>query len=155
MYLRNELFQLFLEPDRKIATQIALIFAKVSRYEAREWPELFPALQTHLGSDNAFQQSRSALVLRHVVSELSSKVLFSNRIEFQSVCVTAVNNRSYSTVVCVAAMVVPTACGMLGVLFVACATIVANHCQCLDLQGAKHSRRVPCSDAWPNKWYGT
>ena len=48
-------------------------------------PELFPVLQGSLASPNTIVQARAALTIRHVTTELSSKVLFTNRVEFQTV----------------------------------------------------------------------
>ena len=48
-------------------------------------PELFPVLQGSLASPNTIVQARAALTIRHVMTELSSKVLFTNRVEFQTV----------------------------------------------------------------------
>ncbi|XP_039291303.1 importin-11-like isoform X1 [Nilaparvata lugens] len=80
--LRKSLLCNIREPVLQIATQMAVIVAKIARLDyPREWPQLMPALLSELRSGGAEQ--RALLVLSHVIKSLSSKRLAGDRKLFQ------------------------------------------------------------------------
>ncbi len=46
------------EPVPNIATQLALVTAKIARLEIREWPDLLPSLMASVQLDDPFKQHR-------------------------------------------------------------------------------------------------
>lgn len=74
--LKQGLILNFNEPVPQIATQIAVLIAKIARYDCpREWHELFPRLLQAIESQDNLMQHRALLTLHHVVKAISSKRL--------------------------------------------------------------------------------
>jgi len=74
----------FHEPVNQLATQLAVVIAKVARFDCpREWPTLMPVLLSKVGDDNILVQQRGLLSLHHVIKTLSSKRLAGDRRLFQ------------------------------------------------------------------------
>lgn len=71
---------------QQIATQIAVLIAKVARLDCpRQWPELIPILLESLKSHDGLQQHRALLTFYHVTKTLASKRLAQDRRLFQDV----------------------------------------------------------------------
>ncbi|KAJ8414030.1 hypothetical protein AAFF_G00066280 [Aldrovandia affinis] len=82
--LRAGLITNFNEPVNQIATQIAVLIAKVARLDCpRAWPELVPVLLESLKAQDGLQQHRALLTFYHVTKTLSSKRLAADRKLFQ------------------------------------------------------------------------
>ncbi|XP_062855531.1 importin-11 [Trichomycterus rosablanca] len=82
--LRAGLITNFNEPVNQIATQIAVLIAKVARLDCpRQWPELVPVLLQAIKHQEGLNQHRALLTLSHVIKTLSSKRLSSDRALFQ------------------------------------------------------------------------
>ncbi|KAM7391440.1 hypothetical protein PAMP_022129 [Pampus punctatissimus] len=82
--LRAGLITNFNEPVNQIATQIAVLIAKVARLDCpRQWPELIPILLESVKSQDGLQQHRALLTFYHVTKTLSSKRLAHDRRLFQ------------------------------------------------------------------------
>lgn len=77
------LFSLFFQ---QIATQIAVLIAKVARLDCpRQWPELIPILLESVKGQDGLQQHRALLTFYHVTKTLASKRLAQDRRLFQDV----------------------------------------------------------------------
>uniref|UniRef100_A0A674MFH1 Importin-11 n=1 Tax=Takifugu rubripes TaxID=31033 RepID=A0A674MFH1_TAKRU len=82
--LRAGLITNFNEPVNQIATQIAVLIAKVARLDCpRQWPELIPILLESVKSQDGLQQHRALLTFYHVTKTLASKRLAQDRRLFQ------------------------------------------------------------------------
>ncbi|KAJ8285217.1 hypothetical protein GJAV_G00023640 [Gymnothorax javanicus] len=82
--LRAGLITNFNEPVNQIATQMAVLIAKVARLDCpRQWPELIPVLLDSVKSQDGLQQHRALLTFYHVTKTLSSKRLAHDRRLFQ------------------------------------------------------------------------
>ncbi|XP_051924446.1 importin-11 [Hippocampus zosterae] len=82
--LRAGLITNFNEPVNQIATQIAVLIAKVARLDCpRQWPELIPILLESVKVQDGLQQHRALLTFYHVTKTLSSKRLAEDRRLFQ------------------------------------------------------------------------
>ncbi|XP_049837055.1 importin-11 isoform X1 [Schistocerca gregaria] len=82
--LRRGLVSNFHEPVNQVATQIAVLLAKIARFDCpREWPDLVPVLLSEAKSQVPIVQQRSLLYLHHVIKSLSSKRLAGDRRLFQ------------------------------------------------------------------------
>ncbi|KAG7262792.1 hypothetical protein CRUP_016591 [Coryphaenoides rupestris] len=82
--LRAGLITNFNEPVNQIATQIAVLIAKVARLDCpRQWPELIPILMESVKGQDGLQQHRALLTFYHVTKTLSSKRLAQDRRLFQ------------------------------------------------------------------------
>ncbi|XP_037114580.1 importin-11 [Syngnathus acus] len=83
--LRAGLITNFNEPVNQIATQIAVLIAKVARLDCpRQWPELIPILlESVVKGQDALQQHRALLTFYHVTKTLSSKRLAQDKRLFQ------------------------------------------------------------------------
>lgn len=46
------------EPALNVATQLALVTAKIARLEVREWPMLLPSLMASVQLEDPYQQHR-------------------------------------------------------------------------------------------------
>ncbi|KAK9830439.1 hypothetical protein WJX72_011753 [[Myrmecia] bisecta] len=85
-YLRGKLLDLIHQEDSQFAVQIAVVFAKVARYDyPRHWPSLFGDLLGKLQTQNTLTTRRVYLVLHHILKELSSKRLASDQRNFAEV----------------------------------------------------------------------
>ncbi|GLC33673.1 hypothetical protein PLESTB_000102300 [Pleodorina starrii] len=85
-HLRAKLSQLIPQDDNQIAVQVALVYAKVARFDyPAEWPGLFNDLMSNLGSGNPLTVRRVYLILHHVLKELSSKRLVADQANFAQV----------------------------------------------------------------------
>ncbi|XP_066986451.1 importin-11 [Macrobrachium rosenbergii] len=72
------------EPVPQVATQLAVLIAKIARVDCpREWPDLLPALFEAVKSDDQLVQHRTLLNLHHVIKQLASKRLAADRRTFQ------------------------------------------------------------------------
>uniref|UniRef100_A0A8C9TWZ9 Importin-11 n=1 Tax=Scleropages formosus TaxID=113540 RepID=A0A8C9TWZ9_SCLFO len=86
MSLRAGLITNFNEPVNQIATQIAVLIAKVARLDCpRQWPELIPILLESVKVQDGLQQHRALLTFYHVTKTLASKRLAADRKLFQDV----------------------------------------------------------------------
>ncbi|CAH2296266.1 importin-11 isoform X1 [Pelobates cultripes] len=82
--LRIGLINNFNEPVNQIATQIAVLIAKVARLDCpKQWPELIPTLIESVKVPDDLQQHRALLTFYHVTKTLSSKRLATDRKLFQ------------------------------------------------------------------------
>ncbi|XP_036434040.1 importin-11 [Colossoma macropomum] len=82
--LRAGLITNFNEPVNQIATQIAVLIAKVARLDCpRQWPELIPVLLEKVKVQDVLQQHRALLTFYHVTKTLASKRLAADRRLFQ------------------------------------------------------------------------
>ncbi|MEQ2196590.1 Importin-11, partial [Xenoophorus captivus] len=82
--LRAGLITNFNEPINQIATQIAVLIAKVARLDCpRQWPELIPILLESVKSHDGLLQHRALLTFYHVTKTLASKRLAQDRRLFQ------------------------------------------------------------------------
>ncbi|TRY54415.1 hypothetical protein DNTS_023688 [Danionella cerebrum] len=83
-FLRSGLITNFNEPVNQIATQIAVLIAKVARLDCpRQWPELIPILLESVKVQDSLQQHRALLTFYHVTKTLASKRLSTDRRLFQ------------------------------------------------------------------------
>ncbi|MED6260679.1 Importin-11 [Ataeniobius toweri] len=84
--LRAGLITNFNEPINQIATQIAVLIAKVARLDCpRQWPELIPILLESVKGHDGLLQHRALLTFYHVTKTLASKRLAQDRRLFQDV----------------------------------------------------------------------
>ncbi|XP_064620355.1 importin-11-like [Lineus longissimus] len=82
--LRQKMIGNFLEPVPQIATQLAVLIAKVARVDCpRNWPELIPTLLEAVKQENNLICLRALLTLHHVIKMLASKRLSSDRKLFE------------------------------------------------------------------------
>ncbi|XP_040196349.1 importin-11 [Rana temporaria] len=82
--LRAGLITNFNEPVNQIATQIAVLIAKVARLDCpKQWPELIPTLVESLKVQDDLRQHRALLTFYHVTKTLSSKRLAADKKLFQ------------------------------------------------------------------------
>uniref|UniRef100_A0AAY4AM19 Importin-11 n=1 Tax=Denticeps clupeoides TaxID=299321 RepID=A0AAY4AM19_9TELE len=82
--LRAGLITNFNEPVNQIATQIAVLIAKVARLDCpRQWPELIPILLESVKVQDGLQQHRALLTFYHVTKTLASKRLAADKKLFQ------------------------------------------------------------------------
>ncbi|XP_035392067.1 importin-11 isoform X5 [Electrophorus electricus] len=82
--LRAGLITNFNEPVNQIATQIAVLIAKVARLDCpRQWPELIPVLLESVKVQDILRQHRALLTFYHVTKTLASKRLAADRRLFQ------------------------------------------------------------------------
>uniref|UniRef100_A0A3B3TBZ9 Importin-11 n=1 Tax=Paramormyrops kingsleyae TaxID=1676925 RepID=A0A3B3TBZ9_9TELE len=82
--LRAGLITNFNEPVNQIATQIAVLIAKVARLDCpRQWPELIPILLESVKVQDGLQQHRALLTFYHVTKTLASKRLATDKKLFQ------------------------------------------------------------------------
>lgn len=78
------------EPDRRLALQISIVIAKVTRYEyPHDWPDVLDSvleqLQPSTGSNpNSLPLSRTLLILLYIIKELSTAKLQRSRASLQS-----------------------------------------------------------------------
>uniref|UniRef100_A0A8C5XGF8 Importin-11 n=1 Tax=Microcebus murinus TaxID=30608 RepID=A0A8C5XGF8_MICMU len=78
--LRARLITNFNEPINQIATQIAVLIAKVARLDCpRQWPELIPTLIESVKVQDDLRQHRALLTFYHVTKTLASKRLAADR----------------------------------------------------------------------------
>ncbi|XP_073920688.1 importin-11 isoform X4 [Castor canadensis] len=78
--LRAGLITNFNEPISQIATQIAVLIAKVARLDCpRQWPELIPTLIESVKVQDDLRQHRALLTFYHVTKTLASKQLAADR----------------------------------------------------------------------------
>ncbi|XP_066231784.1 importin-11 isoform X2 [Saccopteryx leptura] len=78
--LRAGLITNFSEPVNQIATQIAVLIAKVARLDCpRQWPELIPTLIESVKVQDDLRQHRALLTFYHVTKTLASKRLAADR----------------------------------------------------------------------------
>ncbi|XP_047505751.1 importin-11 [Pieris napi] len=72
------------EPVAQIATQEAVLIAKIARFDCPEnWPNLIPDLIGALKAPQSLVQHRSLLIFHHVVKALASKRLLLSKKKFQ------------------------------------------------------------------------
>uniref|UniRef100_A0A3P9HP15 Importin-11 n=1 Tax=Oryzias latipes TaxID=8090 RepID=A0A3P9HP15_ORYLA len=82
--LRAGLITNFNEPVNQIATQIAVLIAKVARLDCpRQWPELIPVLLESVKGQDGLKQHRALLTFYHVTKTLASKRLAQDKRLFQ------------------------------------------------------------------------
>ena len=78
------------EPDRRLALQISIVIAKITRYEyPHDWPNVLDSileqLQRSLGSTpSSLPLSRALLILLYIIKELSTAKLQRSRASLQS-----------------------------------------------------------------------
>ncbi|XP_070542667.1 importin-11-like [Ptychodera flava] len=82
--LRKQLIGRFDEPFNQVATQLAVVVAKISRLDCpRFWPDLIPTLLEAVKQPEQLYQQRALLTLHHVTKSLASKRLANDRKLFQ------------------------------------------------------------------------
>nr|XP_022913125.1 importin-11 [Onthophagus taurus]XP_022913126.1 importin-11 [Onthophagus taurus] len=82
--LKRSLLSSFNEPVNQIATQKAVLIAKIARTDCpKEWNELLPTLMQVVESNNSLVQHRGLLTLHNVIKALCSKRLAGDRRLFQ------------------------------------------------------------------------
>lgn len=88
--IRAALITSFAEPVHQIAVQIAVIVAKIARWDCpTHWPELVPRLveavqqQQSEEGDSSKQQYQAMLVFHHVVKALASRRIAADRLIFE------------------------------------------------------------------------
>uniref|UniRef100_A0A3P8X9P8 Importin-11 n=1 Tax=Esox lucius TaxID=8010 RepID=A0A3P8X9P8_ESOLU len=92
--LRAGLITNFNEPVNQIATQIAVLIAKVARLDCpRQWPELIPILLESVKGQDGLRQHRALLTFYHVTKTLASKRLAQDKRLFQDGFLNAVFER--------------------------------------------------------------
>ncbi|KAF7386417.1 importin-11 isoform X1 [Vespula maculifrons] len=75
-FLRQRLISNFEEPVNQLALQLAVLIAKIARYDCpREWDVLIPTLLEVIRGQNSIAQHRALLTMHHVVKALASKRL--------------------------------------------------------------------------------
>ncbi|XP_043499006.1 importin-11 [Polistes fuscatus] len=75
-FLRQRLISNFEEPVNQLAVQLAVLIAKIARYDCpREWDVLIPTLLEVIRGQNSLAQHRALLTMHHVVKSLASKRL--------------------------------------------------------------------------------
>ncbi|KAK2588464.1 hypothetical protein KPH14_004450 [Odynerus spinipes] len=75
-FLRQRLISNFEEPVNQLAVQLAVLIAKIARYDCpREWDVLIPTLLEVIRGQNSLTQHRALLTMHHVVKALASKRL--------------------------------------------------------------------------------
>ncbi|KAG2446835.1 hypothetical protein HYH02_008395 [Chlamydomonas schloesseri] len=85
-HLRSRLSSLIPQEDNQIAVQVALVYAKVARFDyPAEWPGLFSDLLANVNGGSALTVRRVYLILHHVLKELSSKRLVADQAHFAQV----------------------------------------------------------------------
>ncbi|KAL2621919.1 hypothetical protein R1flu_002124 [Riccia fluitans] len=85
-YLRSKLLDIIREEDNKVAVQLALLIAKIARFDyPRDWPELFPILLQKLQSPDVLLTQRVYLVLNQTLKELSTKRLAADQRNFAEI----------------------------------------------------------------------
>ena len=89
------------EPDRRLALQISIVIAKITRYEyPHDWPDVLDSVLSHLqqSSENGrsfLPLSRTLSILLYIIKELSTAKLQRSRASLQSaapIIVKAVND---------------------------------------------------------------
>ncbi|PNW86254.1 hypothetical protein CHLRE_02g078885v5 [Chlamydomonas reinhardtii] len=85
-HLRSRLSGLIPQDDNQIAVQVALVYAKVARFDyPADWPGLFADLLANVNGGSALTVRRVYLILHHVLKELSSKRLVADQAHFAQV----------------------------------------------------------------------
>lgn len=84
-FIKQNLILSFDEPVNQVATQVAVLIAKIARMELKDWQELLPTLLKEVQSDDPFRQQRSLLVFNHVIKMLASKRLICDRQLFRQI----------------------------------------------------------------------
>lgn len=78
------------EPDRRLALQISIVIAKITRHEyPHDWPDVLDSVLEHLqpsvgSSPNSLPLSRTLLILLYIIKELSTARLQRSRASLQS-----------------------------------------------------------------------
>lgn len=73
-------------PIPQIAVQIAVIFAKISRFDyPKEWPNLFSDLLSLVSNGTTLTIRRVYFTLHHILKELSSKRLLADQKNFAQI----------------------------------------------------------------------
>ena len=78
------------EPDRRLARQMSIVIAKITRYEyPHDWPDVLDSILAHLqpslaNNPNSFPLFRTLLILLYIVKELSTAKLQRSRASLQS-----------------------------------------------------------------------
>ena len=84
------------EPDRRLALQISILIAKITRYEyPHDWPNVLDSVLAHLhsslaGPSKTLPLSRTLLILLYIIKELSTAKLQRSRASLQSAAPTIV-----------------------------------------------------------------
>lgn len=83
--IKSRLVSTFREPMPQIATQIAVLIAKIARLDCpHQWDVLVPTLLQAVRCNDVLVQQRGLLVLHHVIKTLASKRLAPDRKLFES-----------------------------------------------------------------------
>ena len=78
------------EPDRRLALQVSILIAKITRYEyPHDWPDVLDSVLEQLhssltGALNALSLSRTLLILLYIIKELSTAKLQRSRASLQA-----------------------------------------------------------------------
>ncbi|XP_011865006.1 PREDICTED: importin-11 [Vollenhovia emeryi] len=91
-FLRQHLLRNFEEPMNPLAVQLAVVIAKIARYDCpREWGTLVPTLLEVIRQENPLAQRRALLTLQHVVKALASRRLADGQRLFRELTATMFN----------------------------------------------------------------
>ncbi|XP_011635058.1 importin-11 [Pogonomyrmex barbatus] len=91
-FLRQHLLRNFEEPVNPLAVQLAVLIAKIARYDCpREWGTLVPTLLEVIRQENLLAQRQAVLTLHHVVKALASRRLADGQRIFRELTATMFN----------------------------------------------------------------
>ena len=85
------------EPDRRLALQVSIVIAKITRYEyPHDWPDVLDSVLEQLrsslmGALNVLSLSRTLLILLYIIKELSTAKLQRSRASLQSAAPSVIN----------------------------------------------------------------
>eukprot|EP01135_Chromosphaera_perkinsii_P002847 Nk52_evm2s229 gene=Nk52_evmTU2s229 len=84
--IREKLLYSFGEEVNQIATQLAVLIARIARYDCpKYWPQLLPSLIGKIKSENPLERERSLVVLQYVVKTLAFKRLAADKVVFRQI----------------------------------------------------------------------
>ncbi|XP_011502354.1 PREDICTED: importin-11 isoform X2 [Ceratosolen solmsi marchali] len=91
-FLRQALIAKFDEPVNQLAIQVAVLIAKIARFDCpKEWNSLVPTLLEVIRGNNSLAQHRALLTFHHVIKALASKRLIADRRIFQELTLNIFN----------------------------------------------------------------
>lgn len=91
-YIRQGLISKFNEPVNQLAIQLAVLIAKIARYDCpKNWESLVPTLLEVIRSEDSLIQHRALLTFHQVVKTLASKRLSADRRIFQDLTMNVFN----------------------------------------------------------------
>lgn len=91
-YIRQGLISKFNEPVNQLAIQLAVLIAKIARYDCpKQWELLVPTLVQVIGSEDSLIQHRALLTFHQVIKTLASKRLLADKRIFQELTINVFN----------------------------------------------------------------